>query len=342
MDNLLEMNINIACADDIRIRLNGKDYRLIPVEDNTPAEDNNIPSLTQHVAMLTKRLNTFQQQRTAETYRCATNSFLRFLGQDDISLTSIDASLIDNYERHLKARHLAINTRSFYMRVLRTIYNRAVADYHIHDQRPFTQVYTGFAKTRKRAITLAEIQQLSQLQNLTPPESLARDLFLFSLYTRGMAFVDMAYLKPSNLSNGILTYRRRKTGQQLAIRWEQQMQDIVDRHPSHNADYLLPIIKRSNGSERWQYREGQRLVNVMLKPVGQKAGIQQPLTMYVARHSWASIARSLDIPVNIISEGMGHHTERTTHIYLSALDANRIDTMNATIIQAVSNPTAKP
>ena len=76
----------------------------------------------------------------------------------------------------------------------------------------------------------------------------ARDIFMFSFYTRGMSFIDMAYLKKKDLQNGVLSYRRHKTDQQLFIKWEKPMQKIVDKYNTIRKPYLLPIIK-NNGKD---------------------------------------------------------------------------------------------
>lgn len=140
---------------------------------------------------------------------------------------------------------------------------------------------------------------------------------MFSFYTRGMSFIDMAYLKKSNLQNGILTYRRRKTGQQLSIKWEKCMEDIVSKYPQNQTDYLLPIIKETV-NERRQYDNALHLVNYHLKDLSSLLKLQRPLTMYVARHSWASAAKAKNIPLSVISKGMGHDSEVTTQIYLAS------------------------
>ncbi len=332
----LEIMITVPEVEDIRIKLNGQEYELKPVKTANQTEGKPPPTLVNYVHQLSEKLKQSGRHRTAETYRAALNSFLRFLPDNDINIYEINSQHINDYEQFLKNRGLISNTSSFYMRVLRTIYLRAVADGYTQDRHPFSRVYTGIGKTVKRAITVDDIHRIRGLPDLTAQEELARDLFLFSFFTRGMSFIDMAYLKPSNLRSDKLIYRRQKTGQQLVIKWEQQMQEIVERHPSANKDYLLPIIKRSNGHERSQYRGCQRLVNCLLKDIGQKAGITLPLTMYVARHSWASIAKQIGVPINIISEGMGHNSEKTTQIYLTSLDRKRLDNMNEKIINAVT------
>lgn len=112
----------------------------------------------------------------------------------------------------------------------------------------------------------------------------ARDMFLFSFYTRGMSFVDMAYLKKNDLKNGVLIYRRKKTGQQLCIRWERHMQDILEKYPmSQESPYLLPIILKAGEEERKQYNNALHLVNKKLKFISNSLQLTIPLTMYVAR-----------------------------------------------------------
>lgn len=184
----------------------------------------------------------------------------------------------------------------------------------------------------KRAVPVKVVKALKELR-LPVKSSLdfARDMFMFSFYTRGMSFVDMAYLEKANLQNGILTYRRRKTGQQLTIRWEKCMEEIVKKYPPNGSAYLLPIIKKQ-GNERKQYANALHLANYRLKDLSGMLELQRPLTMYVARHSWASAAKARNIPLSVISEGMGHGSEKTTQIYLASLEASVVDKANKMIL----------
>ncbi|MBR5899353.1 MAG: site-specific integrase [Muribaculaceae bacterium] len=272
--------------------------------------------------------------RTAETYEATLRSFSAFLNGKDIALTEITPDIMQLYEAHLYNRGLLRNTTSFYMRILRAVYNRAVEKDLTTNRNPFKHVYTGVDKTVKRAIPLKAIRQIKNLDlSLQPSLDFARDMFLFSFYTRGMSFVDMAYLKKKDLSNGILSYRRRKTGQQLFIRWEKCMQEIVEKYENPLSEYLLPIIKPMNGDERKQYQNAMYLINRKLKEIGKIVEIKLPLTMYVARHSWASVAKNKNVPISVISEGMGHDSEMTTQIYLASLDTAVVDKANAQILK---------
>ncbi len=274
--------------------------------------------------------------RTSETYQTTLKSFMQFRENKDLLLYEITSDLMQMYEVYLKKRGISRNSSSFYMRILRAVYNRAVEKELISQRFPFKYVYTGIDKTVKRAISLNHIKQIKELDlSMNSTLDFARDMFLFSFYTRGMAFVDMAYLKKKNLVNGILTYRRNKTGQQICVKWEECMQEILDKYDLSNSSYLLPVIKDMNQNERKQYENALRMVNNKLKEIAKIICLPIPLSTYVARHSWASIAKSKNIPISVISEGMGHDSEVTTRIYLSSLDSSIVDQANLLIIKAL-------
>ena len=274
--------------------------------------------------------------RTAGTYQSALNSFERYLNnRGDVSLDALDSNQMIAYESWLKGNGICPNTSSYYMRNLRAIYNRAVEQGFVAQQNPFKHVYTGIDKTRKRAVSLDVVREIRDL-NLTKKSLVfARDIFLFSFYTRGMSFVDMAFLKKKDLQNGILTYRRHKTGQQLFIKWEKPMQELIDKYDTSDIPYLLPII-RNNGMDEWhQYQNEAHRINRNLKHIGKQIGLGIPLTTYVARHAWASIAQSKNVSLPVISEALGHDSEQTTRIYLASLDTSIVDKANSLILMSI-------
>ena len=274
------------------------------------------------------------KQRTSETYYATLKSFMKFRKNKDIPLKEVDSDLMLMYEAWLHAKGVTRNSSSFYIRILRAVYNRAVEKGLAADRRPFRHVYTGVDKTVKRAVPLKAIKQIKRLiLTSAPSQDFARNMFLFSFYTRGMSFVDMAHLQKKDLRNGILTYRRRKTGQQFTIKWEKCMAEIVNKHPTDaGSPYLLPILKPPF-DKRHQYRNMHSRINRNLKEVAKLTGLSVPLTLYVARPSWASIAKSKSIPISVISEGMGHDNEKTTQIYLTSLDSSLVDQANRMILK---------
>lgn len=276
------------------------------------------------------------KKRTAETYNTATNSFLRFRDDLDVPLEEVDSNLMMGYESYLKNTGVCPNTISFYMRNLRAIYNRAVENGLMRQCHPFKHVYTGIGKTTKRAVPLKTIRQIRDLDLTRKPlREYSRDMFMFSFYTRGMSLIDMAHLKKKDLQNGVLSYRRKKTGQQLFVKWEKQMQEIVDKYDTPESFYLLPIIQSPSGEERRVYRNAAHLINRNLKKIGEQLALSIPLTSYVARHAWASIAKSRNIAVSTISEAMGHDSERTTRIYLASLDTTVVDRANRLVLRSL-------
>ena len=331
------------------------------------------------------------RQRRAEIWRTTFNSFSRFLGGKDIGLRQMEGRLMQRYENHLLAGGLCPNTTSFYLRNLRSAYSKAVKAKLCPAPRqdPFAEVYTGVAKTCKRAVDRNTLRAIRKLDLDGHPDlEYARNLFLLSFYTRGMAFADMAGLRRSDLKEGILCYVRRKTGRPLFIHWEERMQETVEAlwrdaeamgaavrqrggkrlsrrdagqlasnrgagclgagamggkgtassRAGKDADgdgYLLPIIRDGESHARSAYRNVQYKVNQGLKEIGKMLGLKMPLTMYVARHSWASLAKSKEVPLSVISDGLGHASERVTRIYLSTLDMNAVDEANRMIINGI-------
>ena len=285
---------------------------------------------------LVEQLKQVGKHCTAETYTTAVNSFERFRQARDLLLEDVDSDLMAAYEAELKAAGICPNTISFYMRNLRAIYNRAVEKGLTAQRRPFRHVYTGIDKTVKRAVPLSVIRRLKDLDlSLCPVMDYARDVFMFSFYTRGMSFVDIAFLRKKDLQNGILSYRRHKTNQQLFIKWEKPMQELIDKYDTTGSPYLLPIIKSGGEDERKQYKREAHRINSNLKKIGMQLGLSIPLTTYVARHGWASIAKSKNIPIATISEAMGHDSEATTRIYLASLDTSVVDKANSLVLKSL-------
>ena len=293
-------------------------------------------SLFNYMESIIVKLKQNGKVRTSETYKSALSSFKKFRQDEDIMLDCLTSEVMESYEAWLKGRGVALNTISFYTRILRAVYNRAVEDDIIENRNPFKHVYTGVDKTVKRALPLPVIKKIKALDlSLNTSLDYARDMFLMSFYLRGMSFIDMAFLKKSDLKNGYVTYRRRKTGQQLIIEWTKEMQMILDKYPENATDYLLPIIRNPGTNERCTYRNMGYNINHNLKKIAQMVGVQIPLTLYVARHSWASAAKAKGIPLSVISEGMGHDSEATTQIYLASLDTSVVDRANSLILKSL-------
>ena len=301
------------------------------------------------------------QLRTMQHYKATLNSYMRFRNDKDITLQEIDAEEMQSYEAYLKnVAKVCANTSSFYLRILRATYNKAVEKGLIPapQQNPFKNVYTGIAKTKKRAIPTAAVSQIKHLNTvndahddnkLTPKQELARDAFLMSFYLRGISFIDLAHLRKSDLKDGFISYTRSKTGQRISIRWEKDMQDMVDKYQAEtvSSPYLFPFLSDSDANRKNStipdkgqdelrlYHNAESRIAYHLKKLGAKIGIQGKLTLYVARHSWATAARDSNISISVISEALGHNSETTTQIYLRSIQSSEVDDANAKILASL-------
>lgn len=295
----------------------------------------NCRTLFTYMQQVIDRLSRLGKHKLASNYRCSLSSFRRFRADADLLFSDLTDDMMVDYEAWLRCSSICKNTSSCYIRNLRATYNRAVKEGIVTQCYPFRQVYTGIDKTMKRAISLPDLKRIKELDlSSSPCQERARDFFLFSFYTRGMSFVDMAYIQKSDLNHGILIYRRRKTDQLLSIKWENKMQQIVSKYDTKESSYLLPIIRHPNNAYQ-EYRNASRQINVHLRKIGEQLHLPIPLTMYVARHTWANVARHKNISTSVISEAMGHNSEETTRIYLSSLDTTYIDKANKLILNSI-------
>ena len=275
---------------------------------------------------------------TKNNYTHAANRFMEFRSQEDLAFTQMTADMMEMYQAWLFGRGVRQNTVSFYLRTLRTLYNKAIEAGLAPDKDIFVRVQTANVRTAKRAISVKDIRKIEKL-DLPCSSSLdkARDLFLLSFYLRGMAFVDMAFLKKSDLKCGLVSYNRRKTHQNINIEWIKPMQAIIDKYAEQTKDspYMLPILTGKEASPYTTYRKVEHNTNYNLKKIGEMIGLKIPLTTYVARHTWASIALHMNIPIATISEGMGHNSYKTTQIYLESIDMATINEANERIIRKI-------
>ena len=285
------------------------------------------------------RQEQMKRQGTAKTYGNAYRSFRKFREDIDLTFDELTSDMMERYEAWLINRRLKQNSISCYLRTLSTMLYKAMDEKLIADANLFSRVRLTYVKTAKRAISEKELKDISCLQL---PEgttiAFARDIFMFSFYMRGMPFVDIAYLRKTDIKNKMLTYSRKKTNQCLSVECEDAQRKIIDRyaHLTEDTPYLFPIIRKIDGTEYNQYQCMLENVNRALRKIGEMVGLNVPLTTYVARHTWASMARDMDISIGIISEGMGHRSLKTTEVYLNSISTSKINDANKKIIRRIS------
>lgn len=284
-----------------------------------------------------QKLKNDNRRGTARNYNKTLKSLKAFMKNTDSTFNIVTEQFVESYNTFLIQRGVVRNTISFYMRIFRSVYNKAVTQKIVEQTFPFKNVYTGVDKTRKRAVTETVISQFLSI-DLKKSKALqfARDLFIFSFYTRGMAFVDIVFLKKSNIQNGYITYVRHKTGQELTIKIETKLQNIINRYEKKDSPYVFPILNTEDGNKAYsQYEIALNYYNRQLKRLSNFLEPNINLSSYTPRHTWATTARNKNVPLSIISAGMGHSSERTTLIYLTKIENSVIDEVNKTIIDSI-------
>ena len=300
--------------------------------------------------------------RTTDNYQTALNSFMAFRGGADMAPSDITAAVTARYQQWLTGRGLCRNTVSCYMRSLRALYNKLPATCRRSRSDPFRGVFTGNDKTVKRAAGGSDIASLAALP-LDAGSRLAlwRDVFIFCFYAMGMPFVDASHLRRSDIHGGVIEYRRRKTGQPVCVRIEPCMRRIIDRYANPASPFLFPILGRETGPKNKsankrtsnskkdsqaktkvnadddyrRYRSALGSYNLALKRLARMAGIGGTLSSYVARHTWASIAYSHQISVNVIAQALGHASPNVTMTYIRDLDRETLFKANRKIIKEI-------
>lgn len=269
---------------------------------------------------------------TAHVYQHALLSFTQFCGTLSVEFSQINRESLKGYSDYLQVRRLKPNTISTYMRMLRCIYNLGVDTHqapYVH--RLFRHVFTGVDTRQKKALPLGELHVLLNKDpnstQLRRTQAIANLLFQFC----GMPFADLAHLEKSNLSQGILKYNRMKTGTPISIEVLDTATEMIvglsKRNParqSDSPDYLFHLLsgdyKRNDENAYIEYQSALRRFNNQLKSLARRLCIRSSVTSYTFRHSWATTAKFRGVPIEMISESLGHNSIKTTQIYLKGFE----------------------
>lgn len=252
----------------------------------------------------------------------------------EMTIEEVDASVLEGYQHWLKEKGVTLNTISCYMRSLQSLIQKLKPGKDIRSL--FCNTFRGRESTEKRSINTSAIIRLRQLE-LSDETALAfsRDLFLFSFYALGMPFVDMAYLRKSQITDGYIVYHRHKTNQRISIKIEPPIQEILNRYDSGNSPYVFPILSGHEDTSMREYETARSRYNRHLKRLAIRANMGHNLTSYVARHSWASMAYHANIDLSVISKALGHTSPNTTLTYIRSIDDNRIENANRILLQHI-------
>lgn len=290
--------------------------------------------LLSYMKSIIKELKKAKKNGNASTYKNVRSVLNTYLNEKDVLLNRINYKWLKNFETYNLNKGNSVNAISVYMRTIRAVINRAIKENILRrDEYPFYQYKVKTKKTKKRAISKLEIDQIKSIEL---PENTniwhAKNYFMFSFYTRGMNWSDMAKLKLSNINDGKIKYIRSKTDKEYSIKVNNQIQSILDYYifGKSKDSFIFPIITRISDPELIlkDIKNGLKTTNKHLKRIAKLCNIETNLTTYVARHTWATIAKKMNYSVEIIAEGLGNEDIKTTQIYLDDFDDNVLDDAN--------------
>lgn len=289
--------------------------------------------------LLESRIRHFKalgKEKTASNYLCAMKHFMRFRNEEDIEIADLTVNLMKDFQAYLIGKGLKMNTVSLYNRMLKAAYNYALDEEILQtDKRPFRKVFTGREKTRKRTLDKKALKKLVRADlSVDRRLEFARDMFLFSIYMQGMAFVDIARLTKSQVRSGYVVYQRSKTNQHLRIAIQPCAKEIIEKWMVRDPEcpYLFPILYNPDKKKEVRYDSALRTHNRRLNKIAGDLDLGGTLSSYTARHTWASLAKWSGIRDTIISEAMGHNNIETTSIYLASLNTEVIASANRKVL----------
>lgn len=271
-------------------------------------------------------ISNIKNTRTRDIYTSTQNKLKSlFVGYEELKFEEMTLSWLRTLDSMMIDESLKPNTRSIHFRNIRAVFNAALAD-ELITKYPFRKFKIPSEQTEKRALSL---MQLDKLRAVALPEwqEKYRDLFLLGIYLVGINIVDLAKLPYTEGER--ISYSRTKvtkTKRTLTIRIEPEAQAIINK--MHGEQLLIAAFEDA------KYRSIANRINLNLKDIGKKAGIGD-FTWYACRHTWATIAASLDIPKETISLALGHTSSSVTDIYIKP-DFSKVDEANRRVIDEIN------
>ena len=301
-------------------RLEGKVFTATTLLESTDKVP--VKTVGEYYLQYIESLKAENRIRYAGMYLVSYNSFIKFNKHLDIPFSDIDIAWLKRYEQWMKSQNFAINTIGTRLRHLRTIFNQAIDMKLITtDAYPFRayKVSKMSQQTAKRALTKEDIMNIINYKGKSELEILAIDVFTFSYFTAGINFIDMALLKSENIMDNRIVYCRHKTKKQIIIPLQPKAIELIEKY--RGGTYLFPILSSYHKTETQKADRLHKVlgkVNKYLKRIGEELNLPIPLTTYVARHSYATVLKRSGVSTSIISESLGHSSERITQVYLDS------------------------
>ena len=326
---IINEKINEIQKEVLDHRIAGKDFTAATLIESSSSKDSSHKTVGEYYLIYIQNLKKEKRIRYAGMLEVSYNSFIKFNKHLDIPFSDIDVAWLKKYELWMKGQNLSVSTISTRIRHLRAVFNLAIAEHSIkNDCYPFRTYKVSRLQTSKRAITKKDVMKIMRYQGKSDMECLAIDVFVFSYLNAGINFIDIAKLKLSNIVESHLIYNREKTKKLINTPLQPKALEIIAKYQSDKSPYLFPILSPFHQTEVQVANRLHKVlakVNKHLKEIGERLNLPIPLTTYVARHSYATVLKRAGVSTSIISESLGHSSERVTQIYLDSFDNEQIN-----------------
>ena len=255
----------------------------------------------------------------------------------DCTFESVDKKWIVSYIDHERGKGRKDNGIQTDIQILKFVFNRAIED-ELTDKFPFRGVSVKKEQTKKRCLSLEQLRAIRDFK-LTGKKAMYRDCFMLSFYLIGINISDLLFLPKTSLKNGRIIYNRNKTGKLYDIKVEPEAMEIIARHKSRKKDRLLSFLEEGDVTITNTFANN---LTRHLRTIGEKERhsyyvtvhpIEEGITSYWSRHTWATMASELDIPMEVIGRSLGHSLwdNAVTSTYIK-YDTKKIDEANRKVI----------
>ena len=332
IEKLISNKISEVKSKIVELKSEDKEFSATTLVENVsnPSKIITVGELfRQHIHCLEEEKRTGYRLSIQQTY----NSLLKFNKHLDIPFSDMDCNWLRRYETWLRKQNKSENTIGIRFRNIRMIFNLAMDMELVKSENyPFKKFKVSklYQETVKRALSKGEILTVTDYPTAGKDfyTKLAINLFTFSYFMGGINFVDMAYLTERNVIDNRLIYHRRKTGKLINLPMQQRAYMVLKEYKKSNEAYLFPILSSKHKTEQQRLNRLHKVitkVNKALKSIGEELHIPIKLTTYVARHSYATVLKRAGVSTSIISESLGHSSEKVTQIYLDGFENSQID-----------------
>jgi integrase len=253
-------------------------------------------------------------------------------GARQLLFADITPDWLQAFDRYLISYCPSVNSRSIHLRNIRTIFNHALNHQLTTAPYPFRNYKIKSAPSTPTALTLEQMRQLWHYTPATEAQAYALDIFKLIFALIGINMADLCQLQ--GISQGRINYTRQKTGRVYSVKVEDVAKRLIKAHRGQKS--LLDVLQHYKS-----VHVATTMINRHLKDIASDLGLP-PITTYTARYTWATLAASIDVPIEVISQALGHTYGMAVTLGYIMPDRRKVDEANSKVLAEVLKSIAQP